>query len=128
MADAGAYITALAGGGSIDTVHDDNGAEMEERVFGPMGMTSTTFSVRKVQENGNLALAHALSRDRAETEFRIEAEIRVSPVASAGGARANLEDLGRFAITRVNDVLSFDGRTVVSSENSGRDGVARRAD
>ena len=117
MVAAGGFIAAIADGGSLDTVYDDYVAGMNERVFTPMGMTSTTFSFEEVQDNGNFARPHALSLDGTVTEFPLEAEIQVAPVAPAGGAWSNVEDLSRFAITQMNRGVAPDGRTVVSEEN-----------
>ena len=117
MVAAGGYIAAIAAGGSLDTVYDDYVAGMDERVFAPIGMTSTTFSFEEVQENGNFARPHALSLDGTVTEFPLETEIQLAPVAPAGAAWSNVEDLARFAITQVNRGISPAGRTVVSEQN-----------
>ncbi|HLL50323.1 MAG TPA: serine hydrolase domain-containing protein, partial [Thermomicrobiales bacterium] len=117
MVAAGGYIAAIAAGGTLDTVYDDYVAGMEERVFGPLGMASTTFSFDEVEDNGNFALPHALSLEGEVIGFPLETEIQVAPVAPAGGAWSNVIDLGHFAITQVNQGVAPDGGTVVSAEN-----------
>jgi hypothetical protein len=69
MAAAGGYLAAIAAGGRLETAFVDYVAGMEERVFGPVGMSATTFSEAEAVASGNYALPHARALDGAVTAF-----------------------------------------------------------
>lgn len=117
MVAAGGYIAALAAGGSLETVHDDFVSGMEQRIFAPIGMADTTFSLAEVEEGGNYARPHALSLDGTVTAFPLDLEADVAVVAPAGGAWSNVADLGRFVITQLQRGRAPDGALVATEES-----------
>ncbi|MGH2614673.1 MAG: serine hydrolase domain-containing protein, partial [Thermomicrobiales bacterium] len=117
MAAAGGYITAIAGGGSLDTAHADYVRDMEQSIFGPIGMADTTFSLAAVQDRGNYAMPHTLALDGSVTPFPLTLEADVDVVAPAGGAWSTVADLGRFVITQLQRGRTPDGTRVVTEAN-----------
>ena len=114
MAAAGGYVAAIAGGGNLETAHADYVREMEERVFGPIGMDDTSFSREEATDGGSYALPHALTLDGELASFPLAADVDPGGVAPAGGAWSNAEDLARFVITQVQRGVAPDGARVVS--------------
>ncbi len=52
MVATGGYLAAIAGGGSPDNLLQSYEAQMQQRIFDPIGMPETTFSFDKVTASG----------------------------------------------------------------------------
>lgn len=113
----GGYATAAATGAEWGNLYNHYVAEMDARVFEPIGMVSTTFSFDKVLAGDNYALPHTIGVTVPFEQAQVEMERVVKPVAPAGAPWSNALDMGRYLITELNQGVSPDGTRVVSAEN-----------
>lgn len=119
MVATGGYIAAAASGGHYGRLYDQYVAQMAQRVFKPIGMNKTTFSFDAVMTGANYAQPHSVNLAMQLTPLPLALEAVVTPVAPAGGAWSNAEDLGRYLITLLNSGIAPDGTQVVSPWNLG---------
>ncbi len=117
MVATGGYLAAIAGGGSPDHLLEDYQAQMQQRIFDPIGMPETTFSFDKVTASGNYALPHNIDARGKSTSLPLTIEAFATGVAPAGGVWSNASDMARYLETQMNDGVSPDGKRVVSAEN-----------
>ncbi|MBD3887095.1 beta-lactamase family protein [Phormidium tenue FACHB-886] len=117
MVAMGGYVAAMAAGGSFDNLYNAYVANMQTRIWNPIGMTDTTMSFEKVKASGNYALPHGLNLSGKYQVLPLSMEEFVSPIAPAGAAWSNVEDMGRYAITVLQKGVAPDGRRVVSEHN-----------
>jgi CubicO group peptidase (beta-lactamase class C family) len=117
MVAAGGYIASVAAGGPKDDLTAGYITAMQQRIFDPIGMAATTFSVQQVQASNNYALPHGLNLERNYQPLDISAEKFVSSIMPAGGAWSTAHDMSRLLITLLNQGISPDGSRVVSVEN-----------
>lgn len=117
MVAAGGYIATLAAGGTLGNLFDDYVALMRERVFDPVGMPDTTFSIETAASSPNHAVPHARGLDGSLQPEAPELEAVLDPVAPAGTAWSNVDDMARFVIMQLNEGVSADGERVVSAES-----------
>lgn len=110
------YAAAAAAGGEYGDLYERYVLEMNQRVFQPIGMTSTTFSFEEVTENDNYARPHSLAPDATYAEIPLALERIVIPVAPAGAPWSNVLDMGRYLITELNAGVAPNGEVVVSAE------------
>jgi len=89
---------------------------MQAKVFGPIGMTSTTLDFATVAA-GDHATPHALAIDGTTHAMPLAIERAVEPIAPAGAIWTTLHDLERYAITELADGVAPDGTRVVSAAN-----------
>jgi CubicO group peptidase (beta-lactamase class C family) len=89
-------------------------AAMQAKIFGPIGMTSTTLDFATV-ERGEHAIPHALAIDGTTHAMPLAIERAVEPIAPAGGAWTTLHDLERYVQTELADGLAPDGKRVISA-------------
>jgi CubicO group peptidase (beta-lactamase class C family) len=89
---------------------------MQDRVFDPIGMASTTFDFAKVA-SGDHAMPHALAIDGETRVLPLEIERQVEPIAPAGGAWSTLRDMATYALIELREGQAADGTRVVSIEN-----------
>jgi CubicO group peptidase (beta-lactamase class C family) len=115
MVAAGGYLATLAAGGELPTLADDYEAAMEERVFGPIGMDETTFSMAEVAANPNHASSHARTFDGTFEVQPLAAEALLTPVAPSASAWSNVDDLALYLLTELSDGVAPDGERVVSA-------------
>lgn len=116
MAVLGGYAAAAAAGGEIGSLREQYVAEMEQRVFGPIGMSSATFSFDEALA-GDVAAPHSLNAHSVYLQIPPELERSLIPMAPAGGVWSNVLDIGRYLITQINRGVAPDGTQVVSKEN-----------
>lgn len=118
MVAAAGYLTALAEGGEYGALYADYVALMEERIFEPLGMDSTTFSFEEAVTSDNVAQPYGMYLDFsfepipfADEEFWLE------PIAPAGAAWSTVFDLANYMIMELNEGVTVDGTRIVSAEN-----------
>lgn len=116
MYSAGGYLAALAAGGEYGYLSEAYNQVMQDRVFDPAGMTSTTLSIDKAVASGNYATPYYSSITDFEA-ISPDIEGIFTPIAPTGAVWSNANDLGKFLIMLLNDGVTIDGRRVVSSEN-----------
>ena len=117
MVATGGYVATLAAGGEYGNLYDSYLALMQERIFGPIGMTSSTFSLEEAQASPNHATPHGMTLAGEYVTIPLSREALVTPVAPAGSLWSNVLDMGRYLITELNKGVAPDGTPVVSAEN-----------
>lgn len=118
MVAAGGYMAALAAGSEYGALYDDYVALLEERVFAPLGMASTTFSFDEVLASDNYAIPYGLFMDFSFKPLSFEAEQAfLIPITPAGAAWSTALDMAQYMIMELNDGVAADGTRIVSSEN-----------
>lgn len=95
---------------------------MQTRVFGPLGMDSTTFDFA-VARNGNHAMPHASAVDGETTNSLMEPNDAVIPVRPAGAAWSNVHDMLAYISMELAEGLLPDGQRYVAKDPL----LARRA-
>jgi CubicO group peptidase (beta-lactamase class C family) len=117
MVATGGYIAARTAGGSGD-LYADYLAQMQKRVFNPIGMASTTFSFDRVRANRNYAIPHGLTAAHEYVPISLDIEERsLATTAPAGTSWSNAQDTARYLITQLNRGVAPNGRRVVSARN-----------
>ena len=91
-------------------------AAMQAKVFGPIGMTSTTLDYATVA-HGDHAVPHALAIDGTTRAMPLAIERDVEPIAPAGGVWTTLRDMERYVATELGDGVTPEGVRVVSAAN-----------
>ncbi|MEZ4736582.1 MAG: serine hydrolase domain-containing protein [Caldilineaceae bacterium] len=119
MVAVGGYAAAAASGGHYGHLFEQYVKEMQEYIFAPIGMQKTTFSFEDVIAGANYAQPHSANLDMQFATLPLQLETVVTPIAPAGGAWSNAEDLGRYLITLLNNGRTPAGQRVVSPWNLG---------
>jgi CubicO group peptidase (beta-lactamase class C family) len=115
-------LAAAAGfmGGEVAFPNKELGAAYDEamrtRVFGPLGMTDTTFDFDRVLR-GNHATPHAEDIDGKTTFAVAEANRAMIPVRPAGGAWSSVKDLTRYVQMELAKGKLPNGKVLVSEKN-----------
>lgn len=117
MVATGGYVATLAAGGEYGDLYDSYLALMQERIFGPIGMTSSTFSLEEAQASPNHATPHGMTLAGEYVTIPLSREALITPVAPAGTLWSNVLDMGRYLITELNEGVAPDGTPIVSAEN-----------
>ena len=89
---------------------------MQERVFNPLGMNSTTFDYAKALA-GNHAIPHSSDVDGKTAVADMALNYSIIPARPAGGVWASAHDLIRYVQLELNLGKLPDGRQLVSQEN-----------
>lgn len=89
---------------------------VHEQILDPLGMTDSTFSIKKAVANGNYAIPHYSSLSGTHT-ISPSIEGIFTPIAPAGALWSNAEDMSEFAIMLLNKGVSSNGKKIISSEN-----------
>jgi CubicO group peptidase (beta-lactamase class C family) len=112
LAAAGGYVAAhvISPEKELGDAYDD---AMAKRVFGPIGMTSTTFDFRKALA-GNHASPHAWNVDGKVAPVDMAANYSIVPVRPAGGAWSNVRDMMRYLRMELAKGALPDGKRVAS--------------
>ncbi|HET9360153.1 MAG TPA: serine hydrolase domain-containing protein, partial [Vicinamibacterales bacterium] len=95
---------------------------MQTRVFGPLGMASTTFDFRRALA-ANHAAAHAPDIDGTPARAVMEVNYSVIPVRPAGGAWSSVRDMLKYVQMELDEGALPGGRRYVSKDAL----LARRA-
>jgi CubicO group peptidase (beta-lactamase class C family) len=117
MVAMGGYAAALADGAEFGDLYNGYLALMQARIFDPIGMSSTTFSFAEAAAYSDLALPHGVNLDLEYYPLSLDAEAFLSPIAPAGAAWSNVEDMAGYLITAMNMGVTQDGTRVISEEN-----------
>lgn len=117
MVATGGYLAAHAAGNGTSDLYTDYLAQMQQRVFDPIGMDQTTFSFDAVQASGNYALPHSANLYGEYTPLPLAYEQALKFFAPAGVSWSTAHDMARYLITELNQGISLDGVRVVSPEN-----------
>jgi CubicO group peptidase (beta-lactamase class C family) len=116
------YSNALAAAGGYVAAHVDHprlelgaayDAAMQAHVFGPLGMTSTTFDFGRALA-ANHASPHALTIDGRPAAAVMEANRSIIPVRPAGGAWSSVNDLLRYVALELSRGILPDGTRAIS--------------
>jgi CubicO group peptidase (beta-lactamase class C family) len=117
MVASGGYIAAHAAANPSGDLYADYVAQMQRRVFDPIGMTHTTFSKNTVLENADRSTPHAFDLDYTPVAVPLDEEEMLTPFAPAGGAWSNVNDMARYLLTELDHGRSPVGAQVVSAAN-----------
>jgi len=91
-------------------------AAMQERIFTPLGMNSTTFNMSRAL-NGNHASPHGDDPDGKPSLANMAFNYAVMPHRPAGGVWTSSHDLIRYVQLEINKGKLPDGKQLVSEEN-----------
>jgi CubicO group peptidase (beta-lactamase class C family) len=91
-------------------------AAMQERIFAPLGMNSTTFDMSRALR-GNHASPHGDDPDGKPSLANMAFNYAVMPHRPAGGVWTSSHDLIRYVQLEVNKGKLPDGKQLVSEEN-----------
>jgi CubicO group peptidase (beta-lactamase class C family) len=90
---------------------------MQQWVFDPIGMATTTFSFERVQGNPSHATPHGQTAAYDYVPISPDLEKPLAPMAPAGASWSNARDTARYLMTQLPRGIAPDGRRVVSAEN-----------
>ena len=115
LAASGGFVAAhvIFPGRELGAAYDD---AMAQRVFRPIGMTSTTFDFQKALA-GNHASPHAWDADGVTASAEMAVNYAVVPLRPAGGAWSNARDMMRYLRMELGRGLLPDGKRVASEAN-----------
>lgn len=117
------YSNLLAGAGGFVAGHAyypkmDLGAAydraMAEQIFGPLGMTSTTFDYSKALA-GNHAGSHAPDIDGKTAKALFEVNYSIIPARPAGAAWSNINDMLKYVSMELAEGKLPDGSKYISA-------------
>ena len=117
MVAAGGYAAAAVAGAEYGSLYDGYEQAVEERVFKPIGMTSTTLSIEEVEASNNYGTPHGLDLDFQHFPVSLQLERFLTPVSPAGAAWSNVLDMGRYLITELDQGVAPSRLRVVSADN-----------
>jgi CubicO group peptidase (beta-lactamase class C family) len=122
LAAAGGFV-----GGHVAFPALDLGASydqaMQTRVFGPLGMTATTFDFARALASPNHSAAHAPDVDGKPSVAVMEINHAVIPVRPAGGAWSSVRDMMKYVQMELDEGRLPDGARYVAKDTL----LARRA-
>ncbi len=112
LAAAGGYVAAhlIFPDRELGAGYDD---AMRQRVFGPIGMTSTTFDFKRALA-GNHASPHAWDTDGGTAAADMAVNYSVVPLRPAGGAWSSARDMMRYLRMELGKGALPDGKRVAS--------------
>jgi CubicO group peptidase (beta-lactamase class C family) len=117
LVGAGGYVAAWAVHRPGDDLQSNYFAQMQKRVFDPIGMTSTTFSFERARANPNRATPHGQNAAGEYLPISLDLEKPVTLIAPAGASWSTAADAARYLITQLNRGVAPSGKRVVSAEN-----------
>lgn len=89
---------------------------MQDRVFDPLGMDSTTFDYQKAMQ-GNWAKPHAFDFSDNVVRASMDMNETIYPYRPAGGLWSSTHDMALYVINELNRGVLPDGTRMVSEEN-----------
>ena len=115
MAGAAGYI-----GGHLAHPDMDLGAAydatMQEDVFGPLGMTSTTFDYARALA-GDHAMPHGDTIDGKQVAASMDLNYTFIPIRPAGSAWSSVHDMARYVQEELTPGRTPEGAQIVSAKN-----------
>ena len=110
---AAGYLLPRAAGKEGE-FYDDYVETVQEKIFGPAGMTDSTFSLAEAQASGQMASAHEYSGPGRydPTGFWQPEQNAFAP---AIGLKTSLHDMVRWLITELNQGVTPDGKRVADA-------------
>jgi hypothetical protein len=115
MVAAGGYAAAHAYAPK-KPYNDAYGEVMQTKIFGPIGMKSTTLDFAAAQRTDH-AMPHSTAIDGTVHAFPLQTEDFVTPVRPAGASWSNLKDMERYVMTEMAKGVTPEGKRVVSEAN-----------
>jgi len=113
----GGYLAALADGGEYGHLMQAYADMMQEQLFDPTGMSSSTFSIEEVVTSGGYATPYYSSLAGVKAlPPELDGGIFM-PMAPGGALWSTADDLGKYLIMLLNDGVAENGQRVVSAEN-----------
>jgi CubicO group peptidase (beta-lactamase class C family) len=112
MVAAGGYAAAHAYAPKR-SYNDAYGQVMQDKIFGPIGMKSTTFDFAAAQRADH-AMPHGQAIDGTVHPLPLAEEDFVTPVRPAGASWSNLKDMERYVMTEMAKGVTPEGKRVVS--------------
>jgi len=88
---------------------------MQELVFDPLGMKSTTHSFAEAQK-GNVATAHAPDIDGKPALAEARTNLSIVPVRPAGGAWSTVNDVMKYVVMELGEGKLADGKSYISKD------------
>jgi len=115
MAAAAGYVGAavLHPGQELGIAYD---TAMQSRVFGPLGMTHTTFDFSQAL-SGDFASPHGDDVDGKPRLARMDINYSIVPARPAGGMWTSVNDLAKYLQMELAGGLLPDGKRLVSEAN-----------
>jgi CubicO group peptidase (beta-lactamase class C family) len=112
LAAAGGYVAAHVYDPRLElgAAYDE---AMQARVFGPLGMSSTTFDFDRARA-GNHAAPHALTIDGDPARAVEEVNHSIVPVRPAGGAWSSVHDMLKYVAMELRKGVLPDGKRFIS--------------
>lgn len=119
MFAAGGYAAAhTAAAHNSDDLHRAYATLMQERIFGPIGMSQTTFDFNAAIADANHASPHAFDVVVSDLAvLPLDWERFILPVAPAGASWSTIEDMAFYLTTHLNRGVAPSGTAVVSAAN-----------
>lgn len=90
---------------------------MQDRVFGPLGMSRTTLSFAEAIRDPNHAAPHGFSLDGKPAVSSLDLSWSIQPYRPAGGAWSTTRDMLRYAMDELNQGVTPEGKRIVSAQN-----------
>jgi CubicO group peptidase (beta-lactamase class C family) len=113
---AGGYETARALDPDTEDLFAAYDAQMQARIFEPVGMTRTTFDFDVVEADADHAIPYGGGLLDA-VELPLDAERFLLAVAPAGALWSTADDMGRYLATVSMGGVTPEGERIVSEEN-----------
>lgn len=120
MIAAGGYLSAVAAGGSIESMQEDYIAQVASNIWQPLDMDNTTFALDTAAAYDELAIPHNL--DLADLEIiaiPLEYERAIEITGPAGSAFSTLDDMTRYLMMYMNGGMTPNGNRLISEDNLG---------
>jgi CubicO group peptidase (beta-lactamase class C family) len=116
MVAVGGYLAAMAAGGEYGDLAQAYATVMQEQLFKPLDMASSTFSIEEAVASGDYATPYYSSLAGVDA-ISPEIEGIFTPLAPGGGLWSTADDLGKYLIMLLNQGVAENGQRVVSAEN-----------
>jgi CubicO group peptidase (beta-lactamase class C family) len=111
---ASGYMAALVSGSSLETLYEDYGQLLRERILDPIGMDTATLSSNEVRQRPDYALSYVLSDGEAVLSESYDVE--GDPLAPSGALKANVVEMAQYVATQLNGGVAPNGNRVISTE------------
>ncbi|MFT7775444.1 serine hydrolase domain-containing protein [Roseateles sp.] len=115
MVGAGGYVAAAAlkPGKEIGAAYDE---AMQELLFGPLGMKSTTFDYAKALR-GNHAMPHGDAFDGSTRRASMALNYTIIPARPAGAVWTSPHDFSRWVLMELNKGRTPEGQPLIGEAN-----------